>query len=181
MRRLFFAVTPNDTDRARLARVAAAIDWGNGRRVASENLHLTLLFVGDVDDRTVARLCSAADSIAGCGFALYLDASGWWRRGGIVWLAPTTIPLALLHLVEQLREHVAALALPLDARPYRPHVTICRRAPAAPAVSPAGARWLLDKFSLLESISAAAGVHYVAVRDWSLKPSREADTRQKFS
>lgn len=170
MRRLFFALWPDHAVRAQLARAAAGIDCGDGRPVAVEKLHLTLLFIGGVDDGATARLCAALNTMSGRGFEFRLDASGWWRRSAVVWLAPTVIPPLLLGLVEQLRARAAAVDIPLQAGPYRPHVTVCRGARKRPAVGDIDCRWPVDEFSLVESIPVAGGVRYAVLRRWPLGP-----------
>jgi RNA 2',3'-cyclic 3'-phosphodiesterase len=180
MRRLFFALWPSDAVRAQLAQAAAAIDPGDGRRVATANLHVTVLFLGEVADGIAERLCAAADGSAGRGFELHVDAAGWWRRSAVVWLAPSLVPPALLSLVEQLRELVSGVDIPLEARPYRPHVTVYRRAHRPPRSARIGCRWRIDEFSLIESLPGAAGVRYQVLRRWPLDAGDRSKTAPDF-
>ncbi|HJP34486.1 MAG TPA: 2'-5' RNA ligase family protein, partial [Gammaproteobacteria bacterium] len=102
MRRFFFALWPDDTIRAQLLRTALKIECGDGRRIVAANLHVTLLFIGNVEDGSVEGIGEAADSVIGDRFALHFDTLDR-RRGGIAWLAPKVIPPGLSKLVEQLR------------------------------------------------------------------------------
>jgi 2'-5' RNA ligase len=59
-------------------------------------------------------------------------------------------PLAELHAT--LGEQLVALGLPVDARPYRPHVTLARRAGGALVPADRGSiRWLAERYALVQS------------------------------
>jgi 2'-5' RNA ligase len=101
--------------------------------VRSENIHLSLKFLGDVDDSREAELRSALQRAAGnrseprpltlelTGFGVFPD----YRRPQVLWAGVTPDPaLELLqHGVEQAFE---PLGFPAEARAFRPHVTLGR-------------------------------------------------------
>ncbi len=175
MRRLFFALCPNDTIRAQLVHAASKIECGEGRRIAAANLHVTLLFIGNVEDASAGRLQTAADRVLGDRFELHFDRLGRWRRSGIAWLAPAAIPSGLSDLVEQLHRHIHAAGFALETRAYRPHVTICRCLPNAPPPSgEVDIRWRVDEFALLESVIIPSTVRYEVIRRWPLAASGRA-------
>jgi len=100
--------------------------------VRPEALHLTLKFLGDVDDAREANLHVALAQVAGRGEArpvsLHIEGFGVFpdfRRPRIVWAGVEPDPaLELLqHRVEQV---FAPLGFPTEARPFRPHVTLGR-------------------------------------------------------
>jgi 2'-5' RNA ligase len=62
------------------------------------------------------------------------------------------VPAALEILHARLAETLRALGLPVEARPFRPHLTLARK--AAGAVAPAAApdiRWPVAGYSLVQS------------------------------
>ena len=74
------------------------------------------------------------------------------QHGGIAWLAPLSEPQALLDLHARLSDALLALGLTPEARTYRPHVTMARRANGAvvPAAGPA-IDWAVTHYALVES------------------------------
>ena len=73
--------------------------------------------------------------------------------GGIAVVEPLSTPVQLLRLHSALAERLGQLELPLETRPYRPHVTLARRAQGAqpPAEGPE-VRWhVRDGYVLVRS------------------------------
>ena len=100
--------------------------------VRPEALHLTLKFLGDVDDATEPNLRAALGQVAAGGEArpvgLHIEGFGVFpdfRRPRVVWagVAPDPALELLQHRVEQV---FAPLGFPTEARPFRPHVTLGR-------------------------------------------------------
>ncbi len=132
--RTFIAVDPGEPVRDRLvalqdvlARSAQGVKW-----VGPENLHVTLLFLGEVGDRDVPALCQAVADVCAAqeAFALEVKGVGTFgppNRPRTVWagLGAGQAELVALH---------DALELPLmelgcyrrEARRYEPHVTLGR-------------------------------------------------------
>jgi 2'-5' RNA ligase len=101
--------------------------------VRPENIHLSLKFLGDVDEAREQELRAALRQAAGTrheprpvalritGFGVFPD----YHRPSVVWAGVTPEPgLELLqHGVEQA---FAPLGFPTEARAFRPHVTLGR-------------------------------------------------------
>ncbi|HHB13073.1 MAG TPA: RNA 2',3'-cyclic phosphodiesterase, partial [Chromatiales bacterium] len=85
-RRLFFALWPPAAVRVRMARVGRRLPRRRGRPVPMENLHLTLAFVGPVDEETARCLETAAATVQPEPFTLVLDEVGQFRGSRVVWL-----------------------------------------------------------------------------------------------
>ena len=169
MARLFFAAWPDAVTRDAVAAVAAGFPRNRGRRVAPENLHITLVFLGEVDDARRAMLESHAGQVRMPPFALVLDRSGWWRRPRVAWLAPETVPGAMLGLVNSLNAAVRDCGLSVEERPYRAHLTIARRVPRPPAALQFDPiRWEINEFCLVESVTEEAGSRYRVRASWPL-------------
>lgn len=102
-----------------------------GRFVPDENHHLTLAFLGEVDEAGARRAMDALDAAcAGVGpVELTADGLGTFGRGraATLWLGiRRSEGLALL--ARRLREELAARDLAFDEKDFLPHVTLARRA-----------------------------------------------------
>ncbi len=129
-----------------------ACGWPHGARpVPAQKLHLTLHFLGAVARGRLPELRAALD-ISSPRFELTLARAAVWP-GGVAVLEPAAgvpAPLAALH--RRLGEALRACGLPVEARPFRPHVTLARRAAgAALPASAAPVRWPAQGHVLVES------------------------------
>ena len=98
--------------------------------VRPEALHLTLKFLGDVDEGQEPSLRGGLGQVAGEARPVTLHMEGFgvfpdFRRPRIVWVgvAPDPALELLQHRVEQV---FAPLGFPTEARTFRPHVTLGR-------------------------------------------------------
>jgi RNA 2',3'-cyclic 3'-phosphodiesterase len=160
--KLFFALWPAATTRARLDRWGQALhDACGGRRTRAENLHLTLAFLGDVDDARVPAVEGAMDEVAPRRCLLVLDRPGHWRRNGIAWAGASAVPPELESLAAELRAALAAAGIAFDPQPFAVHVTLLRDA-RAPAQMPAleTIAWPVDGFALVASVPVPGGSRY---------------------
>lgn len=149
--RLFLALWPNEAERAALAGWRDAWGWPRGAApVADAKLHLTLHFLGEQPSE---RLPAFLDGFAVpfSPFRIELGTPVLWPHGLAV-LAPFAAPDALLELHAGLAAALVRLGLTPEARSYRPHVTMARRAAnaALPAAQPPLA-WDIDRYALVES------------------------------
>jgi RNA 2',3'-cyclic 3'-phosphodiesterase len=132
--RTFIGVEIGDAVRANaeslqqaLARTGADVNW-----VPPENLHITLLFLGDVDDRDLAQLCRAvAKAVKGePPFPLRVSGVGAFpnpRRPKTLWAGITdgTAEMVRLHgLIEKPLLDLGAYRR--EERAYTPHLTLGR-------------------------------------------------------
>ena len=108
MGRYFFALWPDDDVRTELETINNRLPPGCGRKVRVENLHITLVFLGNVGDPQLERIRLAAEDIKGPVFPLTLDRCGWWKRPQVIWLGSDTIPAPLGELVARLNSVAAA-------------------------------------------------------------------------
>ena len=167
--RVFFALWPDDRVRDAFHVHAQGLHRGcGGRAMRRENLHLTLVFVGDVAVGRLDELKSVASAISGTTFELMLDQLGYWRHNRIVWASPRTVPAALRELVGSLEGRLKQAGFEFDQRPYVPHITLLRdaRAPGVPA--PLHLDWPVGDFVLVESAQGPRGVEYRVLARWKL-------------
>ena len=164
--RLFLALWPDAPTRAALARCRDAWVWDAGARPEpDERLHLTLHFLGAVPQQRLPELVEGLD-VAAPRFVLTLGRLVRWTNAVAV-LEPFDAAPALPHLLHwhaALRERLESLALPVDRRSFRPHVTLARRVGpgAVPPSDPAPVRWPVRGHALVESLAGNRG--YVVLR-----------------
>ncbi|MDJ0807430.1 MAG: RNA 2',3'-cyclic phosphodiesterase [Gammaproteobacteria bacterium] len=125
--RLFFALWPDTEVRQRLARLAREQKPQGGRLHHPEDLHITLVFLGQVADERMPCVYEAAQQIAGSPFTLQIDTIGHWPRPRILWCGPSTIPDLLLELVKGLQLGLTTCGFTPEKRRYKPHVTLHRK------------------------------------------------------
>ena len=162
--RLFIALWPELAVRDALAAWSEQWQWNTGAsRVRAERLHLTLHFLGDVP-RTALPALRLALRVPFESFSLSLGRAAVWR-GGVAVLEPDRVPPHLNHLHEALGEALRRQAVPSDTRPYRPHLTLARRAsPAVPPPLGPQLRWTVRSYALVESCPQRAGAYEVIER-----------------
>ncbi|MGP5984607.1 RNA 2',3'-cyclic phosphodiesterase [Pseudomonas aeruginosa] len=138
-----------------------------GRQVATANLHLTLAFLGQVPSARLEALLDMAAAIEAAPFDLYLDRLLRWRNG-ILLLAPSQPPGALLRLRRALRSGLAELELPVETRSFSAHLTLARDAAPledAPLPQPSYGRSTISAcFARKTTPRACATAHSVAGR-----------------
>ena len=166
--RLFFALWPADAARqATATSYRERIAQSGGRAVPPGNLHLTLEFLGAVQRTRLESLRSLGTALARPATPLVLDELRWWRAVGALVAVASVPPPGLLAVQAELRERLVGEGFAIDARPFRPHVTLARRVTAAPPLSPAPAvAWPVAELALIETLQAPGGSRYVALARW---------------
>lgn len=99
--------------------------------VRPEGIHLTLKFLGNVDEARLPELASALGlAVAGSGsFSLQTGAPGAFpspRSPRVVWVGLEGDLPALQRLFRSVEEALAALGFPREGRPFAPHLTLGR-------------------------------------------------------
>jgi 2'-5' RNA ligase len=166
--RLFFALWPDDGVRAQLARWSRELhELCGGRTTLPENLHVTLAFLGGVEDARVAEVERAASEVAPKAASLVLDQPGYWKHNRIAWAGASVVPPELEALVCGLREVLAKSQIRFDAKPFVSHVTLLRDArepKGMPGLEPIP--WKVDGFALVRSVTLPRGSRYEVLRSW---------------
>jgi len=160
--RLFIALWPDPATRAAIARWQQAWNWPlHAAPVKAERLHLTLHFLGDVSAHRVGEIAQGLRRPFE-PFELALGHGEVWPNGVAV-LESAGTPLQLERLHTALRDAVTALGFAVDTRPFRPHVTLSRRAGGAkPPAQNARLRWRVDEgYVLVRSLGGGAGYQIV--------------------
>ncbi|MCU1422618.1 MAG: 2-5 ligase [Microbacteriaceae bacterium] len=129
--RLFVAVVPPPTvvdDASSAVAHVPSSERAQLRRIAPERLHLTLSFLGDVDEvLAVPRLLTCLDEVARTSPPMTLQFAGAGDFDGrVLWLGVRGDVGPLAMLAERVN-HAARLAgLELRQKPHRPHLTVAR-------------------------------------------------------
>lgn len=128
--RLFLALCPDSKAVQALAGHASTWGWPDQcQRYAPADWHVTLHFLGNVPEQRLPELLAALE-IPFEPFKLVLDRTELWPRGLAVMTA-SHVPDALVALHGRLGRAVSELGIAVEARRYRPHITLARRAQAA--------------------------------------------------
>lgn len=147
--RIFFALWPDGRARQALAGWQARLE-GLGRAMPPRNLHVTLVFLGNVKASRLEALHLAAGEIEAGRFELCIDELCYWQHNKIWHAAPRVIPEGLQHLVGELQSSLGRHGFEFDRREYKPHVTLLRNARMtdAPAVEPL--IWPVRDFAMVQ-------------------------------
>ncbi|HET9822931.1 MAG TPA: RNA 2',3'-cyclic phosphodiesterase [Burkholderiaceae bacterium] len=130
MARLFVALWPSAGTRRALEEQRRRWNWPErAALVAPEAMHLTLQFIGPVPLPDVPHVAEALRVPARPFTLTFADARVW--PNGVAVLEPNHVPSGLHDLVEGLRGALGRLGLPVESRPYKPHVTLARNAAGA--------------------------------------------------
>jgi 2'-5' RNA ligase len=96
-----------------------------------EKLHLTLKFLGEIEQGRAPDLCGAASRAARCAppLDLRLEGAGSFPPRGlprVLWLGVADDSGALARLQQLLEDECALCGFAREGRPFRPHLTIAR-------------------------------------------------------
>jgi 2'-5' RNA ligase len=136
-----------------------------------DSLHATLVFIGDVALERLPALLDLASDIQMPGFEMTFDTGGCWRHNHIAHLGMRQIPEDLQKLQFELASRVRAAGFDIEKRPYRPHLTLVRKADCSdtkenPATEPV--TWAVRDFVLVKSSLGANGSRYEQIGRWPL-------------
>lgn len=170
---------------ARLRRAGAPVRW-----VAAEAMHLTLHFLGDTDPARVPEIEAALQQLCAeyQSLHLFLTTTGAFpnsRRPNVLWAGIGGDTAVLGQMVAALGRALTQLGLAIEARPFRPHLTLgrtrrdaspqaieqlgdtIRALPHLPAVS-----WVSERVILFRSDPRREGPHYTPLAACSLLPAQ---------
>lgn len=172
--RLFFALWPPESTAQALAGQADALvrQYG-GKATRTETIHLTLAFLGEVDEALLPAAIRAAQVVKGKSFELTIDRLGYWRHNRLLWAGCAAQSAELQMLVGTLREQLRAVSICCDEKQrFTPHLTLVRKVPDIRGqVDPAAIEpmtWRCSSFVLVCSQLTSAGSDYSAVAEFSL-------------
>lgn len=149
--RLFIGLWPDDAQRWEARAHQQLWRWPpQARPTPASKLHLTLHFIGEVPQSQVEPLMLAMPASFSAAELTFTHPALW--RGGIAVLEPASVPAHLQSLHAQLGLRLRQLGVALEARPWRPHLTLARQAQGAkPPVNPPPLHWRFAQLALVQS------------------------------
>ena len=133
--RLFVGIELDDRVRSAAAEIAGSLARDLARHVearwiASANLHITLWFLGEVEESRVEAVTRALDApFRERAFDLEISGAGVFPPSGpprVLWLGVTAGADSLVRLNEQLGTRLPPLGFEPERRTYSAHLTIAR-------------------------------------------------------
>ena len=128
--RLFIAINFNDQTKKELVSIQNELrnNTFNGRFTTSENLHLTLAFLGECDVKQTELLKSIIDNIKFEPLLICLNRVGRFKRDdGDLWWVGVEDNARLTKLYIDLTDKLKSSGFMVEKRKYKPHVTIGRK------------------------------------------------------
>jgi len=184
MMRLFVAVSPPPDVLAELRSAMAVVRRAHPelRWSRPTQWHLTLAFLGEVDDGTCADLAARLGRVATRHPPMRLALHGAGRFGDrVLWTRVRGDLAPLRGLAASVRAAAGGAGIPVEERPYRPHLTLARGRDGAdlrPAVDAlaafAGRTWTAGELHLVRSHLGAGPdrtSRYETVSAWPLTGS----------
>lgn len=134
--RVFIAIDIDDKIRKAIAdlqkQIASKVDVKKGdlKWVEPNNIHLTLKFLGEINDEQLERVKETANTVAQAHqkFNLALESVGSFggRSAKVVWVGAEKGTDALLALQKDLDDLLAQAGFPKEDREFSAHLTLCR-------------------------------------------------------
>lgn len=133
--RLFFSIefseSVKDTLCEAIERIRTCCEQGSF--TTRDNLHLTLVFLGEVSSSALPTLKEAMEEVNIASFPLQIGGIGCFRqRSGSLYWAGVEVSDPLCSLYELLRSALIKRGFAIEKRDYRPHITLARRAVLKP-------------------------------------------------
>jgi len=130
--RTFIALELPEAFRHEVAGLSRCLrDGVKGRCVPPENYHLTVAFLGDVDEHDVRLAMDAMDEACAQVEAVPVECAGLGKFGrshdATLWLGLREAD-ELMKLTEAVRMGLGERGVPFDAKAFKPHITLARRA-----------------------------------------------------
>lgn len=175
--RIFVGIPLPGEARERLASLCSGLP--NARWVPPDNLHVTLRFIGEVDNSRVEDVDAFLATVSAPSFAMTLSGVGCFERGrkvGAVWAGVEAGP-AVGHLHEKVESAVVRAGFEPEHRKFKAHVTLARLrdTPTRRVGEFIQARqaflhgpFTADRFTLFRSHLGHGGAHYEALVDYPL-------------
>jgi len=124
MHRLFVAIDLPDEVKNALGTLCSGL--AGAKWVKREQMHLTLRFIGDVDDERFEAIKSELGSVKSAPFEMHLEGVGQFPVKGkprVLWVGVKAHP-ALAELYGKVNNTLNGLDLPPEDYPFSPHITL---------------------------------------------------------
>lgn len=169
--RVFFAIFPNKRIQEQLVHLAESLEpICGGRKIKKQRIHLTLLFLGNINAHRIEALQQAMKMVTEKEFELSLEEICQWKKNQIIYVQSNKFPAELFSLVDSIGHVLSEIGFLLDNHTYKPHITLLRKA-VRPAkiglIEPI--QWRVNEWFLIQSKQTDHGVDYIPLGQWRLK------------
>ncbi len=174
MPRLFVAIEFPPEVKQGLARLCTGVE--GARWAKPDNLHLTLRFIGSVEEEHVDAIAAALAQVEASSFPLTLAGAGHFR-GQTLWVGMADNP-PLLRLQADIENALRQVGLVAETRPYAPHIKLASlrarsqrrlRSFLAANANYRGEPFTVRYFALIESHLSPAGAVHEPLVDYPLR------------
>ncbi len=174
-RRLFFALWPNDQIRHSIVEQFKRLPTPlKGRVIQPHNLHITLHFVGSVNEDIQACMQTAAAKVAAERFTCKLDYFGHFSRSKTLWLGSQNTPVELTDLHHKLGAALADCGYSAEKRLFKPHISLIRKYTLTDSLeADFSLTWPIDSFALIESHRDQHGANYQLIESYPLAGNKK--------
>ena len=119
------------------------------RWVKTENIHLTIIFLGSVSEDTIDDIKEKSGAVVERFSAIKIRLNGIgvfpnWRRPRVFWVGLDGEIESLSNLRNELQTELKALGFKPEKRPFRPHLTLGRFKSSLERDEEL--KWILDRF-----------------------------------
>jgi 2'-5' RNA ligase len=125
--RLFIAINFSDKTREHLLSLRDDLRSrsSRGNFSAPENLHLTLVFIGEVSPKKLDKIQAILETVTIAPFDVSINRLGTFSRGTL-WWAGLREDKPLMDLQHEIEHKFALCGFEMDGRRYSPHITLGR-------------------------------------------------------
>ena len=157
--RLFVALWPEDDVRKKLSNKQLELKLSDyGRLIPAANLHITLLFLGDVPLNEIPEIENFVKSVELTPFSFSISKIGFWPHNKIVWAGPEDTKAELEDLSNQIQ--IGLKRYVSDRRKFTPHVTLARKVRRRVQCTLTPIEWRVEKVYLVRSVLSHKGSQY---------------------
>lgn len=177
MRRVFFALWPDQSKQKEIwsAFTSSSVFFSHksalqkSKLYSTDNLHLTLHFLGNVTDEVLNCVLTEAADVTAKSFTLDLNTYGSFYKARVLWMSPEVVPAELTGLYDSLSTALKSCGMKVDDRKYNPHVSLVRKLNfKLPPEKTHSLTWDVKRFALVESVPIPGGVIYKPVKIYNL-------------
>lgn len=170
--RVFFALWPEVSVQRELHALAKEYQSRCDARVMNaDTLHMTLLYLGEVDRAHLPQLMQTAGKVLVPPFGIALTRLSFWQHNRIAYATPLREMKILDQLAAALRQELTADGFQFKNHEFIPHVTLLRHVGnvlESQKIRPV--MWWVNSFVLAESATNNREGRYRILQKWPLPP-----------
>lgn len=141
---------------------------GYGKPLTSDQLHLTLLFVGSVDDSLLSHLIDNVDKLKMPSSSVDFGVINYWASASVLCLESRDLDCNLGQLHNELKKIATDLGLKAETLPFKPHITLCRKCLISIERKVPAFTLEINSFGLYKTTQTPNGSHYDCLKVWRL-------------